>query len=558
MNWDNPVECNISFDDGKLSGLRRSSGWAKNQYQYFVSMLSIEPSAVFVPGDSGFVKGKEVSGRESAMMLTFDMKSGEELLVKTGLSAVDTRGAEMNLQAEIPGWDFEKIRNEAWDRWNTELGRISAESSDTDVLKVFYTSLYHSFMAPVLYSDVDSRYRGADGEIHTAEGFINYTLFSLWDTFRAAHPLYTIVQPNRVPDMINSMLNIYKEQGKLPVWSLMANETNTMIGYHAVPVIADAMSKGISGFDYDLAYEAAKHSSELDFRGLNYYRQYGYVPADLENESVSKTLEYAYDDWCIASIAKINGDVVGFQKYSQRADYYKNLFDTSTGFMRGRLADGSWKEPFDPLYSSHRQDEYTEGNAWQYTWFVPHDIFGLVELMGGKERFIERLDSLFILDEGVRGENASSDISGLIGAYAHGNEPGHHTTYIYSVLGESAKTETLVRKIMSEMYHTGIDGLCGNEDCGQMSAWYVFSALGFYPFNPADGRYYFGSPVIDRASISLPGNLLFTVEAKNNSPENIHISGAELNGIRLDRNWITHEELMTGGTLVFNMTSDTR
>lgn len=553
INWDRPVECNIVYEKGAISGLRRSTGWALNQYQYFVSRFSKEPSEILIYKDNNFVAANEISGSNAAMVLKFTMTKGETLLVKTGISAVDTMGASINIEKEIPGWDFESVRRNAVQRWNQELGRISAESTDPDLLKVFYTSLYHSFLAPVIYSDLDGRYRGADGNIHKADGFVNYTVFSLWDTFRAAHPLYTVIQPDRVADMVNSMLNIYLEQGKLPVWSLMANETNTMIGYHAVPVLADAMGKGIGGFDYQLAYEAAKHSANLDFRGLNYYREYGYVPADLENESVSKNLEYAYDDWCIARMAEIMGDDQGFEIYSSRAGYYKNLFDSSTGFMRGRLSDGTWKEPFDPLYSSHREDEYTEGNAWQYTWFVPHDIKGLEELMGGKEKFLAKLDSLFVLEQGVKGENASSDISGLIGAYAHGNEPGHHTSYIYSVVGENAKTERLVRKIMSEMYHTGTDGLCGNEDCGQMSAWYVFSAMGFYPFNPADGKYYFGSPVLDRVSITLPGSKIFTIEALNNSETNIHISSVELNGVVIDRNYITHEEITAGGKLVFHM-----
>lgn len=556
INWDRPTECFINYGNGEVTGLRRSSGWAKDQYQYFTSRFSIQPTGTELYREGEFVEGDSIAGPASAMILKFDMRRGDELVVKTALSAVSIAGAINNLDKELPGWNFDRVARQARKIWNSQLGKIKVETNDHDRLKVFYTSLYHSFLAPVTYSDTDGSYRGADGKTHVSEGFTNYTVFSLWDTFRAAHPLYTIVEPERVPDMINSMLRIYREQGKLPVWSLMANETNTMIGYHAVPVIADAISKGIKGFDYNLAYEAAKHSSMLDFRGLKYYIEKGWVPSDLENESVSKTLEYAYDDWCIASIAKTLGDTAGYNTYIERSGYYSNIYDPSSGFMRGRLADGSFKEPFDPLYSSHRQDEYTEGNAWQYTWFVPHDINGLALLMGGRNMLLSKLDSLFLLDEGVRGENASSDISGLIGGYAHGNEPGHHTAYIYSVLDERKKTEILVRRILNEMYHDGVDGLCGNEDCGQMSAWYIFSSIGFYPFNPADGKYYFGSPVFDRVTISLPQEGLFVIETVNNSAENIHISHIELNGQAIDRNFITHKEIMAGGTLKFYMSAE--
>jgi predicted alpha-1,2-mannosidase len=502
-----------------------------------------------------FNEKEKLQGRRIGMIFSFDVEKGEEILVKTGLSAVDEEGALNNLSAEVPGWDFDEVRKAAYDEWNSELSVIHASSDDPETLTVFYTALYHSFIAPNTYSDLDGRYRGADLEIHQTDSLTNYTVFSLWDTFRAAHPLFTILQPDRVPDMINAMLNIYRQQGKLPVWSLMANETNTMIGYHAVPVIADAMLKGVEGFDYELAYEASVHSSDLDHEGLDYYRRYNYIPADLENESVSKTLEYCYDDWCIAQMAKLLGKEDDYGYYMRRASYYRNLFDASTGFMRGRLSDGSWKTPFDPLYSSHRQDEYTEGNAWQYTWFVPHDLYGLASLMGGTSSMLQKLDSLFLQEEGVTGENASSDISGLIGAYAHGNEPGHHTTYIFRSLGQAHRTEELVRKIMKEMYHSGTDGLCGNEDCGQMSAWYVFSAMGFYPLNAADGMYVFGSPVLDEAIISLPGDREFIISARNNSPGNIYVAKIVLNGEPIERNYISHNEIMQGGSLVFEMSA---
>ncbi len=556
INWDSPVDCSIEYDGEILQGKRISTGWAERQYQYFASIFSKEPVKVKSVNEGLFNNELSVRGNKIGMILSFDVKEGEEILVKTGLSAVDEDGAKKNLMAEIPGWEFDEIRKSASSEWNTELSVIKVSAADPETLKVFYTALYHSLLAPYTYSDTDGRYRGADLQIHQTDSFTNYTVFSLWDTFRAAHPLFTIAQPGRVADMINAMLNIYLQQGKLPVWSLMANETNTMIGYHAVPVLADAMAKGIEGFDYELAYEAAKHSSMLDFEGLNYYRRYSYIPADLENESVSKTLEYCYDDWCIAQMAKTLGKDEDYSYYMKRSNYYRNLFDHETGFMRGRLSDGSWKLPFDPLFSSHRQDEYTEGNAWQYTWFVPHDLYGLASMMGGPSGLIQKLDSLFYQERGVTGENASSDISGLIGAYAHGNEPGHHTTYIFSSLGEPDRTQELVRKIMTEMYHSGKDGLCGNEDCGQMSAWYVFSAMGFYPLNPAEGIYILGSPIIDEAVIQLPGNKEFIIRAENNAPENIYVSRIYLNGENLERNYIRHDEIMNGGTLVFEMTGN--
>ncbi|MBS0011094.1 MAG: GH92 family glycosyl hydrolase [Bacteroidales bacterium] len=555
INWDKPVDCSVVYDGNTLKGTRISTGWAERQYQYFTSVFSKEPLKVRSFKNGIFSDKTSASGERVGMIFSFDVKEGEEIIVKTGLSAVDEEGAENNMKQEIPGWDFEAVRQAASEEWNRELSIIDASASDSETLTVFYTALYHSMIAPNTYIDLDGRYRGADGKIHHTDKFTNYTVFSLWDTFRAAHPLFTITQPGRVPDMINAMLNIYLQQGKLPVWSLMANETNTMIAYHAVPLIADAMAKGIGGFDYELAYEAAKHSSSLDFEGLSYYRRYNYIPANFENESVSKTLEYCFDDWCIAQMAKMLGKDEDHAYYMRRSEYYRNIFDTETGFMRGRLSDGNWKEPFDPLYSSHRQDEYTEGNAWQYTWFVPHAIYGLAELMGGVSPMLSKLDSLFILEEGVTGENASSDISGLIGAYAHGNEPSHHTAYMFSMLGRAHRTQELVRRIMNELYHAGKDGLCGNEDCGQMSAWYVFSAMGFYPLNPADGMYVLGSPILDEAVIKLPGDKEFIVRAENNSPENIYVSSVSLNGVLIKRNYIRHDEIMDGGTLVFTMSN---
>jgi len=553
INWDRPVDCSLSWDGVSLSGKRISTGWAEKQYQFFSSQFSQKPASVTMINTGVRTDGAAAEGRNISCILTFDMKSGGDLTVKTGISAVDEAGAANNLAKEMPGWDFNAIAGAAGMSWQDKLGVIRATSADTSALKVFYTALYHSMIAPNLYTDTDNRYRGTDGEIHTAEGFINYTVFSLWDTYRAAHPLFTLTVPGLVPDFINTMLNIREQQGKLPVWSLAGNETNCMIGYHAVPVLADAIHKNFGGFDYDEALNAAVHSAELDFRGLDHYRKYGYIPSELENESVAKTLEYAIDDWCISQMAADMGKPEIEAEFLARSKNYRNLFDTSIHFVRGRMSDGSWRPDYDPLYSHHTRSDFTEGNGWQYTWLVPHDVDGLVSLFGSRELFLERLDSLFNVAEEVKGENASPDISGLIGQYAHGNEPSHHIAYLFSMAGAPAKTEATVRRIMSEMYTDGKDGICGNEDCGQMSAWYVFSAMGFYPLNPADGKFILGSPALDMVSLSLPGEKVFTVIAENNSPQNVYVREVFLNGQRLDRNYITYNEIMQGGELRFVM-----
>ena len=493
------------------------------------------------------------AGRNIACILTFDMREGEELIVRTGISAVDEAGAANNLAKEMPGWDFNEAAGAAGQAWQKRLGVIRASASDTAALKVFYTALYHTMIAPNLYSDADNRYRGTDGEVHASADFTNYTVFSLWDTYRAAHPLFTITVPELVPDFVNTMLVIREQQGKLPVWSLAGNETNCMIGYHAVPVIADAVHKKIGGFDYDAALEAAVHSASLDFRGLDHYRKYGYIPSELENESVAKTLEYAIDDWCISQMASDLNRSELEAEFLLRSKNYRNLFDTSIHFVRGRMSDGSWRPDYDPLYSHHTRSDFTEGNGWQYTWLVPHDVDGLVSLFGGRELFLQRLDSLFNVSEEVKGENASPDISGLIGQYAHGNEPSHHIAYLFSMAGAPEKTERVVRRIMSEMYTAEKDGICGNEDCGQMSAWYVFSAMGFYPLNPADGRFILGSPALDDFALRLPGEKVFRIVADNNSPQNVNVKQVFLNGQPLERNYITYNEIMAGGELRFIM-----
>ncbi|MEW6512281.1 MAG: GH92 family glycosyl hydrolase [Bacteroidota bacterium] len=809
--------------DAALMGSRTSNGWAQLQRVYFAARFSRPPSSVALITDGvPFPAGRVARGKHVKALLRF--ASGEPLLVKVGISAVSAGSALENVDGEIPGWDFDLIRQSAAEAWDQALRKITLRAEDESLKKTFYTALYHTMLAPTIYNDLSGRYRGGDDQVHAGAGFENYSTFSLWDTFRAAHPLYTIIEPDRVDDMVNAMLAFAAESGHLPVWPLAASETNTMIGYHAVPVIVDAWLKGIRGFDPETAYRAMKSSAIRDHRGLKYYspavasvgpaphagtdspkgaptgavlngfaamtsgqtityhsgfpsatkaliaratdgrstvtwktapvstkektvsfvwfagmvagrgvhrfdlyvnhqyalsfttsaperkrewsidgrngmslsfrttyqdwfgdlfgtmtltvpiaalqsgsqdlqvtgenggspdwymtfmhpfaprmtlenefgienagstkmqvvrahvehlgppeqttitvgdgrpvtvwlmpglntfhlrvpavnapksvtvvvgskkktlaregvtllpvRPVGYVPADKEPESVSKTLEYAYDDWCIAQMAKALGHKDDYALFMERAGYYRNVFDRSTGFMRGRNLDGSWVTPFDPRFSTSMQPEYTEGNAWQYTWFVPHDLQGLITLMGGAASFVERLDSLFNQSSNLEGTGAPPDVSGLIGLYAHGNEPSHHIAYLYDYAGEPWKTQEMVTRIMRTLYSSGPDGLSGNEDCGQMSAWFIFSALGFYPVNPADGNYLFGSPAVESATIDVGNHKTFAVLAHDLTDRNVFIQSASLNGRPLDRLYIRHEEIMKGGTLEFFM-----
>ena len=556
INWDAPSETFIQVvNDTLITGYRKSKGWASNQQVFFAASFDtpLESYVLYKAGleieSSAIVKGKYTEA-----IFSFGKKI-DKLMMKVAISSATMEGALNNLKVEAPHWKFDKYQQEAKDAWNTELSKIEANTEDDALKRTFYTALYHSFIAPNLFSDVDGLYRGIDRRIHQTEGWDNYTVFSLWDTFRAAHPLFTLTQQDRVPDLINAMLVHYDESGLLPVWTLDGCETNCMIGYHAIPVIVDAMTKGFE-FDYEKAFEAMKASAMHDGRGLKAYREYGYIPADLENESVSKTLEYAYDDWCIAQMAKKLGKDDEYTYFMERANYFRNLYDPNTGFMRGKLSDGNWKPGFNPLFSNHRDDEYTEGNAWQYLWFVPHMPETLIELIGGKDTFIQKLDSLFNTSEKVQGEFASSDISGLIGQYAHGNEPSHHTAYLFNIAGQAWRTQELVHQIRTELYTDQPDGLCGNEDCGQMSAWYVLNAIGIYPLNPANGIYQIGTPAFDELSLNLPGDKRFTFTAENLSESNFYVQEIQLNGEVLDRNWISHAEITEGGLLHFVMGPD--
>ncbi len=534
---------------GEVEGFRRSQSWAKDQHVYFVARFSKPFRSVAILADGRWNDGlRERRSGGLKQYLSFGAADGEPLMVKVGISAVDVEGARRNLDTEMPGWDFDEYKEGARDTWNGALGRIEVEGGTSGQRTTFYTALYHSLLAPNLYMDVDGRYRGRDLEIHTAGGFEYYTVFSLWDTYRAAHPLLTIVEPRRTVDFIKTFLAQYEQGGLLPVWELAANETGCMIGYHAVPVIVDAWAKGIRGFNGALALEAMKHSATRDHLGLKYYREYGFIPSELEGQSVSRTLEYAFDDWCIAQMARSMGRAADFDEYIRRSQHYKNLFDPSTRFMRARF-NGGWAVPFDP---DEVNFHYTEANAWHYGLYAPQDIEGLIRLHGGRAALEGRLDELFESGSGLKGLD-QPDVTGLIGQYAHGNEPSQHMAYLYDYTGRPWKTQKRVREIMDTMYSPGPEGLCGNEDCGQMSAWYVLSALGFYPVTPGQEIYAIGTPLFDKAVIDAGNGKTFTIRAEGVSERNIYIQSASLNGREWTASWISHSQIMAGGGIVFRM-----
>ena len=487
------------------------------------------------------------SDNEPAKAILSFGKLNKPLLVKVGISSVSIANARENIIKEAPNWDFNGYMTSAELAWDKELGKINAEFIDENEEIIFYTALYHSFLAPNTYSDVNGEYRGMDKKTYTSTG-THYSVYSLWDTFRATHPLFTILNQHRDVNMINSMLAMYEQGGLLPVWELSANETGTMIGYHSIPVITDAMVKKLPGFDYNLALEAMQASATEDHLGLKYYRKMGYVPAEKEHESVSKTLEYAYDDWCIAQAAAILEKDDISQEYLERAQFYKNLYDPSTGFMRPKR-NGNWINSFDPFEVS---GNYTEANAWQYNLFVPHDINNLNTLYGSSTSLTNKLDSLFTASSLISGRD-QPDIDGMIGQYAHGNEPSHNFAYLYNYTGESWKTQELVHKITTELYKNDPDGLSGNEDCGQMSSWYVLSALGFYPTVPGIAEYSIGTPTVKSAAIKLENGNTFTIQSNNLSKNNFYVQSVVLNGRPLGRSYLYHEEIMKGGSLVLSM-----
>ncbi len=555
IGWDSPVEGYlIQENDSVISGYRFSRGWANDQRVYFTAVFS-EPLTGFAVYDTTAVQeGKSITARRAYGVAQFAAADkAKEVYAKVAISPVSIDGAKANLAAELPGWDFNQVIADADKAWNEELNKVQVKSGDASVMRTFYTALYHTMVAPSVFCDVDGSYRGADKNMYPNEGFTNYTTFSLWDTYRAAHPLMTIIHPEKMSDIINTMLTIYKQQGKLPVWHLVGNETDCMVGNPGIPVVADAYLKGFTGFDKDLAYEAMKTSAMLDERGLNHYKSLGYIPYDLENESVAKGMEYALADWALAQVAKERGETDDYNYFLKRSNSFTYYFDKSINFVRGIDSKGNFRnEPLDPFKSVHRINDYTEGNAWQYTWLVPQNIQGLVDLFGSEEKFIEKLDSLFIV-QGDLGEEASPDISGLIGQYAHGNEPSHHVLYMYPYVGQPWKTADKVRETMTTLYHDAPAGLCGNEDVGQMSAWYILSSLGFYQVAPAGGVYVFGSPLVDEAVLNVGNGKTFTVKALNNSADNKYIQQVTLNGQAYTKSYIEFKDIVAGGELVFEM-----
>jgi predicted alpha-1,2-mannosidase len=555
IGWDRPIQTAIQqVNETTITGSRSSAGWATDQRIYFAAVFS-KPIKNFSVYDSVVQKtGAALAGRKVKGVVSFSTADGEKVLIKVGISPVSIENAMMNIKAEIPGWDFNNVVAAADLAWNKQLNKLQIKTPVEKQKRIFYTALYHTMIAPSVFNDHNGDYWGSDKKLHQKADFTNLTTFSLWDTYRALNPLYTIIQPEKISDIINTMLAIYKEQGKLPVWHLMGNETNTMVGYSAVPVVADAYLKGFKGFDADLAYEAVKQSAMANDRGINFVKDLGFIPADSTVESVAMGLEYSIDDWGIAAMAKKMGKTADYEYFSKRAQNYRNYFDPATHFMRGRLSKTQWRTPFSPFISRHREDDYTEGNAWQYTWLVPQDVKGLIALQGGDKPFIKKLDSLFIA-KGSLGKDGSPDISGLIGQYAHGNEPSHHITYLYAYAGQPWKTAEKVRFIMNNFYTDKHDGIIGNEDVGQMSAWYVLSSLGFYQVNPASGVYVFGSPLFNEATIQLAAGKTMHLIAKNNSAKNIYIIGATLNGKKHKHGYITYQELSNGGELILEMGS---
>lgn len=554
INWDKSIETFLKVEDEHtISGYRYSTGWAKNQKVFFVAKFS-KPIVNYKLSADGNTTDKDlVKGIKTSTQLFFDGAKNKELLAKVALSSVSVENAKDNLDAKEE--TFETTKSEAETLWNSALSQIVVETPTDSLKTIFYTSLYHAQLAPVTFSDKNGQFRLENDSIVTAKNYTAYSTLSLWDTFRAEHPLLTLIAPDRVSDMVNSMLAFYDTKKILPVWTLYGNETNTMTGYHSIPVIVDAYQKGIRGFDAEKAYEAMKNTMMQDDRGLIYYKKYGFIPYSLLDESVTITLEYAYDDWCVAQMARALGKEADYQYFLNRSKAYQQLFDKKSGFMRGKSVDGkSWNAPFDPKHSNHReQTDYTEGNAWQHSWFVPQAVDDLIAIHGGNEIFTSRLEKLFTESSEITGDNVSADITGLIGQYAHGNEPSHHIAYMFNHANQPWRTQYWARHIMDTQYNTTPNGLSGNEDCGQMSAWYVLSSIGLYPMNPASGEYEIGSPIFEKSTIKLPENKTFMIEAEYVSHTNFYIQSATLNGKPFTKTTLSHQDILKGGTLHFVM-----
>lgn len=553
MNWDKTTDSYLKqVNDSTFVGYRFSTGWASDQKIYFALIVSTPIEKMDLYNANKAVLEYSVAKGDKIKAI-LHLKAAKTVLVKVGISPVSTKNALENMQKEVPKWNFDEIKSEANDKWNIALGKINFVG-DTERQKIFYTALYHAHFSPTLFDDTNGEYMGTDKQVHQqADDAHNYTTFSLWDTYRALHPLMSIIDPQRNSDFVKSMLRIYQQQGKLPVWHLHANETNTMVGLPAIPIIADALLKGqIDAADQDLAYEAVKTTAMGYEHGLQYVKNLGHIPTDsMENESVAWALEYAIADYGAYRMAKTLGksdDAIYFEK---RYKLYQKYFDKSVGHFVGLNAKGDFRRPFDPLMAKHRQNDYCEGNAWQYTWLVPHDVQGLIQLFGGDKTFVEKLDTFINLPEVL--DDASPDISGMIGQYAQGNEPNHHVPYLYTFAGQPWKTAQLVRKAMTKYYTTEPNGLCGNDDAGQMSAWYVFSALGIYPANPMDGIYVFGSPMMENATIHVGNGKTFEINVKNYGKDNEYITAVKLNGKPYTNTYITHETIVKGGILEMEM-----
>lgn len=539
VNWEN---------DSTLTGHVNNKVWVDQDY-YFVMQFSRPVIDHFELPMAETEKGKR-------LVASFNIQPGEEVLMKVALSTTGVEGAKANMAAEVPGWDFEGIRTAAKADWNSYLSRIEVEGTDEEKTN-FYTSFYHALIQPNEISDVDGRYRNAADFVVNATGGKFYSTFSLWDTYRAAHPFYTLMVPERVDGFINSLVDQAEVQGYLPIWGLWGKENFCMVANHGVSVVAEAYAKGFRGFDAERAFNAIKQTQTVSHplkSNWENYMKYGYFPTDLtEAESVSSTLESVYDDYAAADMAKRMGKTEDAAYFARRADFYKNLFDSSTQFMRPKKSDGTWKSPFNPSQIGHAESvggDYTEGNAWQYTWHVQHDVPGLIALFGGEEPFLNKLDSLFTL----KLETTQADVTGLIGQYAHGNEPSHHVTYLYALAGRPERTQELIREIFDTQYSPKPNGLCGNDDCGQMSAWYMFSAMGFYPVNPVSGEYVFGAPQLPEFVLHLADGKTFTIKAEGLSEANKYVKSITLNGEPYTKNFISHADIVKGGTLVYQMT----
>ena len=555
-------------NDSTITGYRQTSGWARTRKVYFAMTFSKafksygqekQPGQVYRGFWGRFDQEHnfpQMAGNDLRLYFDFDTEANEAIQVKMALSPVSTEGALKNMEAEVPGWDFNAVKQQARDTWNKELQKVTVETLEESDKVNLYTAMYHAFLGPTVYMDVDGKYMGLDRNVHEADGFTNYTSFSLWDTYRALHPLFNVLQPQRNQDMVQSIM-VHQEQSvhhMLPIWSHYANENWCMIGYHSASVIADAIVKGNADFDQNAALDACVETARVRyFDGIGDYIDMGYVPEDKSGASVSKTLEYAYDDWAIAQAAKKLGRDEIYKEFIERSTYWKNVYDKSIGFMRPKLSDGSFKKEFDAL-NTHGQG-FIEGNSWNYSLYVPQDPAGMIDLMGGKEKFSTHLDSLFTMELPDKYFENTEDISreGIIGNYVHGNEPSHHVAYLYNWTDDAYKAQDKIRMILKEKYMTGSDGLSGNDDFGQMSAWYLFSSLGFYPVAPGSVDYALGSPAVKEATLNLDNGNTFKVEAKNQSEKNVYVRKVELNGQELTEPFITHDQVMNGGTLTFYM-----